>query len=46
MDNQQWWIIKREFADGRVAYVYPLTFDRARIGISRDVNDKGFENLW
>jgi hypothetical protein len=33
-------------ADGRVIDVFPLTFGRARIGISQDATVQAFDDLW
>lgn len=38
--------LTREFADGRVADVVPLTFDRARLLISRDLLAETYDDGW
>lgn len=37
------YLISKRFADGRMGYVVPLTFDRARLAIG---NWDGFDDIW
>jgi hypothetical protein len=34
---------RRQLADGRTVYVFPITFGRARLGVG---NDYFFDDLW
>lgn len=36
----------RTLPDGRVVHVYPLTFDRARLGVGTDPERYGYDNEW
>jgi len=43
---EDWIISKKLVGDGRVLYVYPLTYGRARIGISPSITSQGFDDVW
>ncbi len=38
--------LNRNLDDGRVLYVYPLTFGRARLGISPNAESGVFDDVW
>ena len=39
-------LASRALPDGRVLDVIPLTFGRARLGISRDLDTQAFTDQW
>jgi hypothetical protein len=42
--NGQWWIDRRTLPDGRLLFVVPLTFGRARLTVGHD--EHTYEDGW
>lgn len=40
-----WYIAKKELPDGREVFVFPLTFDRARLGVG-PAGIPAFDDVW
>lgn len=36
----------RTLSDGRYAFVYPITFGRARLGVARAPGEMSLDNVW
>lgn len=41
---ERWWVERRTLEDGRLLFVTPLTFGRARLAIGND--DQTYEDGW
>lgn len=44
--EHRWWSAERYLPDGRTLYVYPLTYGRARLGVSPPGNTQVFDDEW
>lgn len=44
--DRNWWTAEKTLPDGRTIYIYPLTYGRARLGISPPGDTYTFDDEW